>query len=351
MRIATWNVNSLKARLDKVALVARPGAPDVLLMQETKLADADAPVRRVPRRRATSWRTTARAAGTASPSPAAAAIADVVTNFGQPLQPARTEDAGDDEPLAEARMIAALCGGVRVVSVYAPNGRVVGSTFYEAKLAWFDRLARWLAEAADRRPTPLVLGGDFNVAPTDADVWDPRACHGGTHVSPPRARGRSRGCARWGLVDAYRRHHPEPGRYTWWDYRAGNFHKNFGMRIDHLLVTRPAGRAHRVGRDRPRGAQGQADPVGPRAAGHRRRRARPSLRRRLGLRRGPHRRAPDARRRPAWHSRSSRPSSRCSRSSPTRCRRATAGCSSRSGTASARSSSATATRSTSRAAT
>jgi exodeoxyribonuclease-3 len=87
-----------------------------------------------------------------------------------------------------------------------------------------------------------VLGGDFNIAPADVDVWDPRACHGGTHVSRPEREAFARLC-RWGLVDAYRQHHSEPGRYTWWDYRAGNFHKNFGMRIDHLLATRPlAGR-------------------------------------------------------------------------------------------------------------
>jgi len=158
-----------------------------------------------------------------------------VTNFGEPLRPPKTPDVSDDEPLAEARMVAAVCRGVRVVSVYAPNGRVVGSPFYEAKLAWFDRLARWLADAADSKQA-LVLGGDFNVAPSDDDVWDPAACHGGTHVSEPERSAFTRLCE-WGLVDAYRRHHQEPGRYTWWDYRAGNFHKNFGMRIDHLLVT------------------------------------------------------------------------------------------------------------------
>jgi exodeoxyribonuclease-3 len=132
-------------------------------------------------------------------------------------------------------MIAAVCAGVRLVSLYAPNGRVVGSAFYEAKLVWYERLARWLATAASP-DEPLVLGGDFNVAPEDADVWDARACHGGTHVSP-REREAFRKLLGWGLVDAYRRHHAEPGRYTWWDYRAGNFHKNFGMRIDHLLAT------------------------------------------------------------------------------------------------------------------
>src|SRR5436190_1237828 len=144
VRIATWNVNSLKARLDKVTGWLERARPDVLLMQETKLA-------------------------------------------------------------------------------------------------WFDRLARWLAEAADPAE-PLALGGDLNVAPEDIDVWSPQACHGGTHVSPAERDAFARLC-RWGLIDVYRQHHPEPGRYTWWDYRAGNFHKNFGMRIDHLLATRPvAGR-------------------------------------------------------------------------------------------------------------
>jgi exodeoxyribonuclease-3 len=139
--------------------------------------------------------------------------------------------------LAEARMIAATCGGVRVVCVYAPNGRTVGSEFYEAKLVWFDRLAAWLGTAAT--PTePLALGGDLNVAPADIDVWDPKAAHGGTHVSPREREAIAR-LIGWGLVDVYREQHPEPGRYTWWDYRAGMFHKNFGMRIDHLLMTAP----------------------------------------------------------------------------------------------------------------
>jgi exodeoxyribonuclease-3 len=133
-------------------------------------------------------------------------------------------------------MIAATCGGVRVVSVYAPNGRVVGSPFYEAKLVWFERLLAWLKDSA-KPSQPLVLGGDFNVAPADADVWDPNACRGGTHVSA-REREALHRIQDWGLDDVYRQHHPEPGRYSWWDYRAGNFYKNIGMRIDLLLATR-----------------------------------------------------------------------------------------------------------------
>ena len=133
-------------------------------------------------------------------------------------------------------MMAATCDGIRVVSVYAPNGRTVGSRFYEAKLAWFERLSRWLEEAADAT-APLVIGGDFNVAPEDADVWDPRACHGGTHVSRPsaqRSRSSVAGVSSMPTVCTI----ASPAGITWWDYRAGDFHKNFGMRIDHLVATR-----------------------------------------------------------------------------------------------------------------
>jgi exodeoxyribonuclease-3 len=236
VRIATWNVNSLKARLDKVTWWLGRARPDVLLLQETKLADAEAPVDVF---RGAGYELCHHGEGRWNGVAIASrcGIEGVVTNFGEALGRPATEDAGDDEPLAEARMVSAVCGGLRIVSLYAPNGRVVGSPFYEAKLAWFERLARWLAEAA-RPADALVLGGDLNVAPTDADVWDPRACHGGTHVSTREREAFAR-ILSWGLADAYRLHHPEPGRYTWWDYRAGMFHKNFGMRIDHLLVTAP----------------------------------------------------------------------------------------------------------------
>jgi exodeoxyribonuclease-3 len=236
VRIATWNVNSLKARLEKVAGWLERARPDVLLLQETKLEDAAAPHASL---QSAGYELAHHGEGRWNGVAVASrvGIADVVTNFGLPLRPAATPDVGDDEPLSEARMISAVCGGIRVVSLYAPNGRVVDSPFYKAKLAWFDRLARWLADEADPGDA-IVLGGDLNVAPDDADVWDARACHGGTHVSRPERDAFARLC-RWGLVDAYRKHTPRAGRYTWWDYRAGNFHKNFGMRIDHLLVTPP----------------------------------------------------------------------------------------------------------------
>lgn len=236
MRIATWNVNSLKARLEKLEWWLARAEPDVLLLQETKVSDDDVPREALERHGyalAHHGETSGRN-GVAIAS--RVGLADVVTNFGRPLAAARTE-APDDEPFAEARMIAATCGGLRVVSIYAPNGRKLDSPFYAAKLRWFERLAEWLAREHDPADG-LLVGGDYNVAPADLDVWDPAACHGGTHVSPPERAAFERLLA-WGLNDAYRAHHPERDRYSWWDYRAGLFHKNYGMRIDHLLVTRP----------------------------------------------------------------------------------------------------------------
>ena len=236
MRIATWNVNSLRARLPRVIPWLERVRPDVLMMQETKLTDADVPALAF---RQAGYELAHHGEGRWNGVAIASrhGFGGIVKNFGEQRRPEQTDDAGDDEPLAEARMIAAEVDGIRVVSLYAPNGRTVGSSFYLAKLAWFERLAGWL-QAALAPAEAVVLGGDLNVAPDDVDVWDPRACHGGTHVSPPEREAFLKLC-RWGLVDAYRLHHPESGRYTWWDYRAGHFHKNFGMRIDHLLVTRP----------------------------------------------------------------------------------------------------------------
>ncbi|MFI5262492.1 MAG: exodeoxyribonuclease III [Candidatus Limnocylindrales bacterium] len=236
MRIATWNVNSLRARLARVEGWLAAAQPDVLLMQETKLSDEAAPDLafgmagyQLAHHGEGRWNGVAIASRVG--------LTDVATNFGAgPLQPVLTGEP-DDEPAAEARMIAATCGGVRVVSLYAPNGRALDTPFYAAKLAWFELLLAWLQ--ADAAPDePLVLGGDLNVAPTDLDVYDPAEYVGTTHTSAPE-RAAFQALLAWGLVDAYRLRHPEGGRFTWWDYRAGNFHKGLGMRIDHLLVTRP----------------------------------------------------------------------------------------------------------------
>ncbi len=246
MRIATWNVNSLNARLPRVEEWLTQRAPDVLLMQETKLFDEAAP--HMPFQMAgyqLAHHGEGRWNGVAIAS--RVGIEDVVTNFGDgPVRRAGGSGAGTAvmdaleaemsiAPGDEARMISAVCGSVRVVSIYAPNGRALDTPFYRAKLAWFDRLARWLRE--DRSPSePLAIGGDYNVAPEDADVYDMAAFAGSTHVSAEE-RAAVAALRDWGLVDAYRLEHPEPGKYSWWDYRAGNFHKGLGMRIDHMYVT------------------------------------------------------------------------------------------------------------------
>jgi exodeoxyribonuclease-3 len=257
MRIATWNVNSLRARIEKLWWWFERAQPDVLLMQETKLTDSDAPYDEFQRRGyELAHHGQGRWNGVAIAS--RVGMADVVSNFGQPFEQALAPDPGDEQlslPLpasvrdpvslaqpptaqepSEARMISAVCGGIRVVSLYAPNGRSVESSFFQAKLRWFEQLLGWLTDVRSTSEA-LVLGGDFNVAPTDVDVWDPNVSHGGTHVSGPE-RDALAALLRWGLIDAYRALHSEPERYTWWDYRAGHFQKNFGMRIDHLLVTR-----------------------------------------------------------------------------------------------------------------
>jgi exodeoxyribonuclease-3 len=229
MRIATWNVNSLKVRLPRIEAWLAEVQPDIACFQETKVADKAFPSLAFSTLGYESahfgqgqWN------GVAILS--RVGLDDVVADFG--------DGAGPDP---DARLLSASCAGIRMMSIYAPNGRAVGSDHYQYKLAWFERLKDHVA-ATCTPDQPVAVCGDFNVAPTDADVWDPTQCHGGTHVSPAEREAFGRLTA-WGLVDAYRLHHAEGERFTWWDYRAGQFHKNFGMRIDHLLVSRPlAGR-------------------------------------------------------------------------------------------------------------
>ncbi len=236
-------MNSLKARQEAVENWLERAAPDILLMQETKLIDADAPVMafgmagyQLVHHGEGRWN------GVAIAARDGLAISDIVTNFGDgPVRDSGPGGAGaaaseeDFDPFDEARMLAATIEGLRVVCLYAPNGRVVGSPFYAGKLAWFERAERWI-RATMSPADSIVVGGDLNVAPTDADVWDAAAVHGGTHVSEPE-RAAFRALLDVGLTDAYRAMHSDAGRFSWWDYRAGMFHKNFGMRIDHLLVS------------------------------------------------------------------------------------------------------------------
>ncbi len=224
MRIATWNVNSLKARLDRVTGWMAEARPDVLCLQETKLADAAFPAMAFE------------ALGYES-----AHHGDGRWNGVAVLSRVGLEDVrrGFDGPAdaAGCRLLAATCGGVRVHSVYVPNGRSVGSEHFEEKLRWFAALRSLLDERCDPAD-PVVVCGDVNVAPRDSDVWDPAALVGSTHVTPEERAALDEVCA-WGLVDAFRLHHADPGLYTWWDYRGGAFHRRQGMRIDLVLLSRP----------------------------------------------------------------------------------------------------------------
>ena len=238
MRLATWNVNSLKARLERVLAWTEAMEPDILCIQETKLTDAAMPLLDFA---ALGYEVAHHGLGQWNGVAVISRVGLNVVQVGLPETDDWTDEGG--------RFLAADCGGVRVASVYVPNGRVVGSEFYDAKLAWLDQLDAWL-RAANGPGSSLALCGDFNVAPTDRDVWDPTAVHGATHVSEPE-RERIGRLVDWGLTDVLARFHPEPGYFTWWDYRGGNFHKNLGMRIDHVLASAPlAGRAVAANRDR-----------------------------------------------------------------------------------------------------
>lgn len=229
MRLATWNVNSLRARMPRVQEWIGSRSPDVLCMQETKLKADAFPVDEfaemgyeVAHHGEGQWNGVAIASRVG--------LHDVVAGFA---------DSDPEDP--QARLIRATCDGVRVACVYVPNGREVGSEHYEYKLSWFDRLGR--AIASECTPSDkLVVCGDFNVAPDDRDVWDPRHFVGSTHVSEPERRALC-SLVEWGLVDVFRRHHDDGGLFSWWDYRGGSFHKGHGMRIDLVMTTEPVARA------------------------------------------------------------------------------------------------------------
>lgn len=228
MRIATWNVNSLKARLPRVEEWLGYAQPDVLCIQETKLSDDTFPqlafgalgyeaVHHGPGQ----WN------GVATLS--RVGIEDVSSGFGEGVL---------DPYEGDARLLATTCGGIRFVNVYVPNGREVPSEFYDRKLQWFDCLSTWIDGGA--RPTdPLVVMGDFNVAPEDRDLWSPKAFEGSTHVTPQERAAVTR-LHEWGLHDAFRAVYPDTDKlFSYWDYRRGDFHEHRGMRIDLVLATQP----------------------------------------------------------------------------------------------------------------
>ena len=223
MRIVTWNVNSLRARQERVEAWLEEVQPDVLLIQETKLTDDAFPTLAFEAMGYTcahhgqgQWN------GVAILSKVG--LTDVVSNFAEGI-----------EPDPDARIITATCGGVRVASVYVPNGRSLDDDHYTYKLDWLGRLRQHLD--ADTSPDQdVIIGGDYNIAPDDRDVPDPAKMIGATHVSQPE-RDRLAELEGWGLTDAFRHFHDGDKMYSWWDYRGGDFHQGRGMRIDLLLCS------------------------------------------------------------------------------------------------------------------
>jgi exodeoxyribonuclease III len=226
VRIATWNVNSVKQRLPRLLPWLDQRQPDVVCLQETKLAD-DAFAELL-------------GADLASRGYATAAHGEARWNGVAILSRAGLEDVvagiagAPGFPHPEARAVAATCGGIRVHSVYVPNGREPDSDHYHYKLAWLAALRETVAAG----PDAAIVCGDMNIAPTDADVFDPDAYIGQTHVTPPE-RDALASLQAVGLRDIVRDRWPTDRVFTYWDYRAGMFHQDLGMRIDLLLGTAP----------------------------------------------------------------------------------------------------------------
>ena len=226
MRIATWNVNSLKVRLPALLDWLAARRPDVIGLQELKLTEADFP------------RDALRAAGYEAVVAGQKTYNGVALLARAPLaleQPAvgLPELAWDPA----ARAVAATVGGIRCLNLYVPNGQEVGTDKYAYKLRWLDDLARHL-EAAHRPDQPLVLLGDFNLIPEERDAYDPQEFRFSIMFTDEE-RARFRRLGGWGLVDLYRRCDDAPKRYSWWDYRMNAFRRDLGARIDLLLATAP----------------------------------------------------------------------------------------------------------------
>ncbi len=228
VKLATWNVNSIRARLPRLLDWLARANPDVVCLQELKVPDADFPVAELE---AAGYRAAIFGQRTYNGVAILAreSIADVALGM------------ADESPDDQARLIAATVGGIRIISAYFPNGQEVGSDKWAYKLEWMARLERHLNRTY-RPEQPLVLAGDFNVAPDDRDVARPEEwresvlCH-------PDARTALGRIGAWGLVDGVRLTEPGPGPYSWWDYRMLAFPKGNGLRIDHVFVTAPlAGR-------------------------------------------------------------------------------------------------------------
>lgn len=221
MRVATWNVNGLRARLDYLRLWLRERQPDVVALQELKLTDEQFPHDAL----AEEGYAAAVHGQKAWNGVAVLARGDVeATCVGLPGQ----EELG-------ARLLTAEAGGLRVTSVYVPNGKSVSHDDYARKLAWLDALLAHL-EAEHDPSRPEVLCGDFNIVPSPLDTWDEEGL-AGTIFHTDQERERFERLKRWGLADLFRRRHPDAREYSWWDYRAGAFPRGRGLRIDFVMGT------------------------------------------------------------------------------------------------------------------
>ncbi len=223
MRVVTWNVNSLRVRLPRVLEFLEQYQPDVACLQETKSPADGFPERELAE--AGYWshhHSAGRWAGVALL--AREGLALDAPACGLPGEPA-TE---------EARWCEATIEGIRFASVYVPNGRALDSPEFPRKLDFLDAIAARVQKL--RTGSPVIVAGDMNVTRGDLDVYNPPAFVGDTHVTPDE-RTRLERILESGLVDAYRHLHPDEVQYTWWDYRAGHFHKGFGLRIDYALIS------------------------------------------------------------------------------------------------------------------
>jgi exodeoxyribonuclease-3 len=221
IRIATWNVNSLRVRLPHLAEWLAANPVDAIGLQELKLPDEQFP------------RAEIEALGMHAAHYGQRTYNGVAILARGPLADVATGIPGDDDP--QRRVIAATIGGIRLVNVYVPNGQEVGSEKYAYKLGWLEKLRAWLAGELARRPL-LAIIGDFNIAPEDRDVHDPAKWEGSVHVSEPERKALS-AITGLGLVDLFRRFEQPPGTYSWWDYRMGAFRRNHGLRIDLVLAS------------------------------------------------------------------------------------------------------------------
>ena len=221
MKVATWNVNSLRIRLPQVLEWLETTAPDVVGLQETKLQDKDFPVAAVE------------AAGYEVAYAGQKTYNGVALLSRQPIVDVLTEIEGLDDP--QRRVIAATVGSVRVYNLYVPNGQEVGSEKFSYKLRWLEHLRRQLSSELTTHPETIVMG-DFNIAPADRDVHDPKAWAGKILCSEPERRALGK-LFDLGFADTFRLRPQPEGTFSWWDYRAAGFRRNLGLRIDLVLAS------------------------------------------------------------------------------------------------------------------